>query len=286
MKTILGGWFRFAAASVGLASLMLLGSCSEKTMEADVNVAFTFTFEGQPVQFDSVEYTIASGQVIRIDNIQYFISDLALVDKDGKRTRLYMDGEPAVGGNGDGTSTALPLSGIHYIDSDIASSLQWNTGVKVPTGVYEYVEFVYGIDSVTNQTGIFRNPPESLMFWPEYLGGGYHYMKLNGYWRNQGEDVSQEATFNFHAGIGQTWQGEGDDKVAVAFHQNYVPMRDTLQLFITEGSTKTLTINMEVANWFRHPHTWDFEVNGTAIMQNQQAQQVVKENACDVFSVK
>lgn len=265
-----------------LAALGMLGSCkNKKTMEADVNVAFTFTFEGEPLQFDSVEYTIASGQVIRIDNIQYFISDLALVDKNGFRVSLYPVNE---GGANDGLG--VPLSGIHYIDSDIASSLEWNSGVKVPTGVYEYVEFVYGIDSVTNRTGIFRNPPESLMFWPDFLGGGYHYMKLNGYWRNAGAAVSEESTFNFHAGIGQTWQGEGENKVAVDFHQNYVPIRDTLRLFITEGMSKTLTINMEVANWFRHPHTWDFEVNGTAIMQDQKAQQVVKENACDVFSVK
>ena len=121
------------------------------------------------------------------------------------------------------------------------------------------------------------------MFWPEALGGGYHYMKLNGYWRNAGDTVADSwETFGFHAGIGQTWQGE----TAVAFHQNYRRLTDTVRIFLTEGETRELTLNMEVAEWFRNPHVWDFNEFGGTVMQNQDAQQVIKDNATGVFSVR
>lgn len=258
----------FQTVVVAAFAFLFCTSCKEKTMQGEMSFAFTFTFNGNTLVFDSVEYVIPSGQIIRIDNIQYFISDVTFVDKDGQR-HTFENSEDR----------------IHYVDSDIPSTRQWKPLSQIPTGVYDYIEFVYGIDSATNKTGLFRNPPESLMFWPDYLGGGYHYMKLNGYWRNPGQGPEEESTFNFHAGIGQTWQGEGDDRVATAFHQNYVPLRDTLRIFLTDGETRQLTFNMEVANWFDNPHLWDFELYGSSIMQNQASQQIVKENAWNVFSI-
>ena len=39
------------------------------------------------------------------------------------------------------------------------------------------------------------------MFWPEMLGGGYHYMKMNMIW----SDTSALNPFNMHLGIGQIY---------------------------------------------------------------------------------
>lgn len=256
--------------SCRLLALLLLPlallSCQRDPMEGGFNFSFSFSFEGEPLSYDSIVYTIASGNQIRVSNIQYFISDVALVDNAGNRHRFQDSANQ-----------------IHYIDSDIPATLRWETGEAFETGVYQYIEFTYGLDSLTNRNYIFRNPPESDMFWPEALGGGYHYMKLNGYWRNAEDSFSDQwETFGFHAGIGQTWQGE----TAVAFHQNYRRLADTVRIFLTEGETRELTLNMEVSEWFRNPHVWDFNEFGGAVMQNQDAQQVIKDNATGVFSVR
>lgn len=238
-------------------------SCKPDPMEASISMSFGFTYRGQPMRFDTVVYEIASGEKITVDNIQFFISDVYLVDHAGIRT-AFADAE----------------SNIHYVDTDIPETWTWVPDEGIPTGVYEYVEFVYGIDSAKNRSYLFRNPPESNMFWPEYMGGGYHYMKLNGYWGLPGA-VSCDSTFGFHAGIGQTYRGE----TVVAYHQNYVPLRDTLRLFLAEGSRQELKLNMEVSQWFENPNLWRFSYFGGHVMKNQEAQQAIKENAWNVFSL-
>ncbi len=42
---------------------------------------------------------------------------------------------------------------------------------------------------------------------------------------------------------------------------------------------------MIVDNWFRNPNLYDFNEFGSAIMQNQAAQQALKENGNDVFRI-
>lgn len=244
--------------------LTLLASCQPDPMEGGFNFNFSFSFEGRTLDFDSTVYIIESGNAIRINDIQYFISDVALVDKDGNRHRFQNEENQ-----------------IHYVDSRIAATLSWETGENFPAGVYDYVEFTYGLDSATNRTGLFLDYPENGMFWPEALGGGYHYMKLNGYWVPDTLSGNWE-TFGFHTGIGQTWQ----DGIAVAFHQNYRRVTDTIRIFLTDGEARSLTLNMETAEWFRNPHVWDFRQFGGAIMQDQEAQQVIKENVPGVFDIR
>ena len=41
-----------------------------------------------------------------------------------------------------------------------------------------------------------------------------------------------------------------------------------------------------IKKWFRSPHVYDFNAFGSAIMQNQEAQQLLKENGADVFTAK
>lgn len=226
-------------------------SCNKTAMTGKISLNFSFSFEGSPVVFDEKAYVIASGNAIKIDNIQYFISDFSLVERNGKKHRLTKEHNK-----------------VHYVDSDLPATLQWNIDEELPTAVYDYVEFVYGVDSAHNRSGMFADVPESLMFWPESMGGGYHHLKLNGHYAKTAAD-SVFYPFGFHAGM----------------LGNTLALRDTLRVFITEGNTKTLRLNMEVSHWFKNPNVWDFEKFGASIMQNQEAQCAIKENARDVFSI-
>ena len=244
-----------------LWAVVLLPSCQKSPMEGGLEITFAFTFDGEALETDDHVYTIESGEAVKITGIQYFISRFALVDKNGGRHSFSNEGNK-----------------IHYIDSDIASSLKWQPDEKIPSGIYEYVEFIYGLDSQYNQSGYFVNPPQANMFWPDVLGGGYHYMKLNGYWAAAEDSVF--LPFGLHTGIGQVEEGQR------RFCQNYVSLRDTVRLYIADNHTSLLQIDMDVAEWFRNPHTWRFSQFGGSIMQNQQAQQVLKENAASVFSLR
>ena len=119
------------------------------------------------------------------------------------------------------------------------------------------------------------------MFWPEYLGGGYHYLKLNGKWVDESSEL---LPFNFHLGIGQFYDDEG---TVTGFIQNFFDI--TLQnssFTLADGENKAIDLVMEVDNWFRTPHTYDHNTWGGDIMQKQEAMALGCENGHDVFSVE
>ena len=54
---------------------------------------------------------------------------------------------------------------------------------------------------------------------------------------------------------------------------------------IEENKTRNIEIIMNIDSWFDTPHIYDHNYWGGAIMQNQEAMQMVKENGFDVFTV-
>lgn len=255
-----------------LAAMGLLTACHKKEWTGDVTLNFTFSYNGQQLGaldgtrlFDMpTADTSPSGQSITIEEIRYFISKVYLIEADGARVPL----------------TEADGNGCHYIDGAMATTKSW-TVKDVPCGHYVGIGFTYGLDETDNVPHRFVNPPESLMFWPEALGGGYHYMQINGKWLAAAE--AEHLPYGLHTGIGQTWT----DGVPTAFHHNYVRLEfpDTTSLFLTMDNSVSLTVDMDVMQWLTDPHPWDFATEGTAIMQNQNAQQILKENAWNVFSI-
>ena len=229
-----------------------LTSCHKNDLAGKVSITFSFTFNDESLIFVNKDYMIASGNIIRIAGIQYFISDPVFVGQHGQSRGFRQE-----------------RNRIHYVDSDLPATLKWEIDEPLQADIYDYVEFVYGLDVPYNQTGRFLNAPESLMFWPESMGGGYHHLKLNGWYAlNAGDTVFYP--FGFHAGI----------------DTNAVHLRDTLRLFLPDGFTQNLNLNMEVAHWFVNPNVWDFGQFSGSVMQNMEAQRVIKENAHDVFSIR
>lgn len=255
-----------------LAAACLLTACQKKEWTGDVTLNFTFSYNGQTLgALDGTRLfamptadTVPSGQSVTIEEIRYFISKVYLIEEGGAHVAL----------------TEADGNGCHYIDFAMPATRKW-TVKDVACGHYVGIGFTYGLDEADNVSHRFANPPESLMFWPEVLGGGYHYMQINGKWLASAG--AQRVPYGLHTGIGQTWT-EG---VPTAFHHNYVRLAfpDTTSLFLTMDQSVSLSVDMDVMQWLIDPHQWDFAVEGTAIMQNQNAQQILKENARNVFSI-
>lgn len=249
-----------------LLSFLIIGTACRKAVEYDakVNFVFTFTYPNES-PLDSLRlntnYTIPSGEEVNINEIQYFISDIALINDKNEKETLH------------------ELDFSHYVDISLPSTRDWTTRMPIPSGVYTGIEFVFGFRPEHNKNNQFVNPPENLMFWPEILGGGYHYMKINGKWKNP--DSAQMQNFGMHAGIGQTWE----NGLPTAYYQNYFVVKKDFFMPLPYGTIAKLRIDMNVQEWFQNPNTWDFTIYGGAIMQNQTAQNALKENGSTVFSV-
>lgn len=259
------------AMGLALIVVILLSGCKKDppppaTETGKINLKFTHTVDGQPLVTDTLMYTNAAGNEYLVNEIQYFISDVVLHGSDGS-TVLIDDWDV-----------------IHYVDTDIPGTQLWNVPDAVTCGTYTSISFIFGISEVRNQSYMFVNPPESNMFWPEFLGGGYHYMKLNGKWK---DTANQIVPFDFHLGIGQIYAGGVVNVDSITgFVQNYFTVNLSNTAFsVNKDATTTVEVRMNVESWFETPHIWDHNVWGSYIMQNQAAMQMVKENGVDVFTI-
>lgn len=229
-----------------------------------ISFSFHHYCDDQALEYDIRKYVNQAGNEYLVNEIQYFISDVTLVNF-------------ATGGD----YTINEWKDIHYVDSDIPGSQEWKVFDAIPKGIYTGIRFTFGINEEKNQSLMFTDSPESLMFWPQYLGGGYHYLKLNGKWL----DTNQfERPFNFHLGIGQIYDPQSG--AISGFIQNYYEIEVPNSGFeILEGQETQIDLVMHVDRWFKTPHTYDHNYWGGDIMQKQDAMKVGCENGQDVFEM-
>ena len=236
-------------------SALLCVACSKPTGHLTLN--FSFVVDKDSLRLDTCMYQNAAGNLYEVNDMQFFISQVRLETTSGEMVEIADN------------------QGIHYTDIRIPGTLAWRIADEIPATGYKSITFVFGLAGAQNTTGYFPNPPENNMSWPDMLGGGYHYMKINGRWI---DDSSVRQPFNLHTGKIATANGFADNTFTVT-----LPLTN----FSTLGKkTSELTLQMNVNAWFSNPNLFDFNHFGGSIMQNREAQEVLRENGWDVFGVK
>ncbi|MBU0487698.1 MAG: hypothetical protein KKA07_18285 [Bacteroidetes bacterium] len=267
MKSLIPAIFCF------LISILLLLACKKEKPNPQVIVetgkiklSFAFFNQGQPQIFDELNYTNSAGNQYLVNEIQFFVSEVNLYSHDGKVVNID-DWEID-----------------HYVDTDIPDTHTWEVFDPIPAGLYDSIAFRFGISEARNQSFMFVNPPESYMFWPEFLGGGYHCMKLNGKWVDTSSTL---LPFDFHLGTGQIYSGNTTDVDSITgFVHNDFRVSLPLSAFsIGKDQTVHITLRMNVEKWFCEPHVYDHNIWRGDIMQKQAAMQIVKENGWNVFTI-
>ena len=221
-------------------------------------IRFENKVDSLPLVLDTMIYKNSSNDLYMVTDLQYFISDITLHRDDGVDYTVFND------------------DGIHYVDARIPSSSYLLVNASVPYGKFDSVSLTFGIDEEENISNRFLNPPERDMYWPDILGGGYHYMKMNLLWKKQGFDRTYP--FNFHLGIGQVYKGNviNPDSI-ISYVQNFFYVNLPASGFsIEKGLTKSMVITMNVNQWFTGDNDFDFQKYPNMMMQNQAA----LHNAC------
>ena len=261
------GYLGFPAGFALLVFMISMSSCHKTNIQAEKGGYLLLTFQhsvdNSPLKTDTMMYVNAAGNPYLVTEIQYFISDVVIHKANGDSLSLTQ------------------YDDIHYTDTHLPETMAYRLPDTIPEGSYQSISFTFGINKEKNKSLMFVNPPESNMFWPEYLGGGYHYMKLNGKWRDP-EGVIRP--FNFHLGIGQVYDASGQ---ITGFIQNYFYVHLPASSFeIQKGKITRVQLVMNVNEWFEDPKIFDFNVWGGDIMQKQEAMHIACENGHNVFSVE
>ena len=230
---------------------------------------FEFYVDNAKLQQNDISLTTfrnAAGNLYQIEDIQMIISKIKLIRSDQSEVIFNND------------------DFVHYIDFEDTTTLSWTLPKSYEEGVYKSIGFTFGLDEEMNTSGRFNNPPISDMFWPETLGGGYHYMKLNCKW-NYVESLKELTPLNFHLGRYPIYAASFNDPID--FVDNYFEVNFPISFDVKEDEDKIFIVKVDINQWFAEPNVINFDdYVGVAIMQNQAIQTLAQQNGPSVFSAE
>ena len=199
----------------------------------------------------TTEFTDENGEILIIERLRYLISKVIL-------TNSYGD--------------EIEIGNYKLVDLTDNNTLNYATNIVVPPGTYTGISFVYGFNEEDNIDQAYLDLNTASWNWPEMLGGGYHFMQLDGTFTSP-TNLSP-LPFNYHNGTARISDG--------VFEQNFIRVNIT-ELSIDNSTT--IDIKMNLAEWFKNPNLWDLNVLNTGLMGNYDAQREMNENGQSVFSI-
>lgn len=225
-------------------------ACKKNTDEASPTktgslvLKIDYKVDNKSLLFDSIIYTNAAGNNYSISRLEYYLSGFVFESESGELISL----DKAIYWDARNPNTFL-LSNIKL-------------------GNYKGLQFNIGLDANHNKSGAMESNPENLnMIWPDEMGGGYHFAKMEGRFVNTDKT---EKGFAMHLGT---------DKMLVL--HNKIPVN----LKINETTPDTLFLTMNVNEWFVNPNTYNFLLQGNYTMGNDSLMLMLKDNAKDIFKI-
>ena len=227
---------------------LLFTSCDkDKAITTDITINFTHTVDASELMTNSMIYINEAGENYDIQTLKYLISDITLHDENG---------------------SSLVLDEVHFIDISDESTFSFIYN-DVPNNNYTSISFRMGLDTTKNKSNLYVNENyHTTMAWPDMMGGGYHYMKL------EGDFNDSLSGYGTHTGGTM-----GDD-----YSFNNI---DGISLIVTDDlGNVDVNINMEINNWYKTPNQIEFSTYGMGIMMDTVMQMNLKQNGMtDVFSI-
>ena len=255
-----------------MISVALITACDEPKQKelGNIYLKFEFNVDGEKVVLDELKYENKAGNQYMINDIQMIISKIKLIKSDNSEVVFNTD------------------VFVHYFDYAYPGSLLWKLPKKYDGGIYKNIGFTLGLDETMNTSGRFTNPPISDMFWPEVLGGGYHYMKLNCKWTDN-EAKEAYSHLNFHLGRVPVYEAFMDaDSITdpIGYMDNHFEIQKEINFEIKENDI-TFIVSINLNNWFNSPNVIDFSTyRDVSIMQNSTIQVLAKQNGANVFDIE
>lgn len=246
-------------------TLILLNAC--KTNDDDVccpqplNIQATFNFshnwDGTSVSntnFNTIQYTNANGEEMSIEKLRYLISNVTFHKSNGE---------------------TIIINGYNLVDVTNNIDLMYAPNFDIPTGSYENVSFTFGFNNEDNYNNNYPDLNSASWNVPDMMGGGYHYMQLEGRFIN---DSDVETGYAYHAIRAVNMINAPD----LLFQDTFF----TVNLGpVNISNNIAFNIEMDIAKWFKNPNQWNLNQLNNMLMPNFDAQIMMYENGQNVFSL-
>lgn len=245
---------------------VLLWSCSEDqddnavaSQYAAFSLKFTHNWDGNSVtnnDFNNLKYLNANGEQLSIEALRYLVSNVSLEHENGE---IYH------------------FDNYNLVDVTNANNLEFFVTDSIPIGHYNNVSFTFGFNDNDNIDGIYQDLNSASWNVPETLGGGYYYMQLEGKFitPTTDETTPEEIGYQYHTIRAADTSGTSLILTDTSINVNLGPT--------TVRNNKVLTVEMNVAEWFKNPNLWDLNTLNNMLTGNYQAQLMMNENGQNVF---
>ena len=240
---------------IAIISLVSCSSDDDKASDILISVTNSQNWDGEnitSINLGTKEFTDENGEILKIERLRYLISKVILTNSTGDE---------------------IEIGTYKLVDLTNNNTLNYATNIVVPPGTYTGISFVYGFNEEDNMDQVYLDLNTASWNWPEPLGGGYHFMQLDGTFTSP-TNLNNPLPFNYHNGTARISDG--------VFEQNFIRVNIT-ELSIDNSTT--IDIKMNLAEWFKNPNLWDLNVLNTGLMGNYDAQREMNENGQSVFSV-
>ncbi len=222
----------------------------------------TFHFKAKANQMSDfmngmIMFQNAHGDQFGVTKLRYLVSGIVLHKTDG---------------------TEYKIEGHHFVDISESNTLSFTPSEKISGGSYDQISMVFGLTPENNKS--FSHPDLNLLSWnwPEMIGGGYHFMQLEGDYIDNNSDTSSYQT---HLGAAVDPNNTSDTL------NNDIQLVMQKDFTVSSGaSSVNIDIEMNIDGWYETPNTIDLNLYGASIMMNYDAQMLFHENGeHGVFSI-
>ncbi len=226
-----------------ICAIPLFVSCKKQVSNnGTLQTTINHIVDGQNLLYDSLLYTNDAGNKYSITKLNYYLSGFIFRKKGGE---YYCP------------------KGVYYLDA-FNSNLSNCTFYEIPVGQYDQITFFVGLDSTHNITDALPATIDNVnMAWPNMMGGGYHFMKL------EGHAVDGVGSYGFAMHL-----GKGKNLITITLNRD---------IMIESGRSTAITLTMNINEWFRNPVIYNFETDGNYTMSNDTSMYKLKNNGSDVF---
>lgn len=247
---------------LGAVLISLLGCRKDKVVLPGVGLSFNFSHwvGTSPLQLNQLQYVNEAGNQFSVTKLQYIVSDIQLASTNGE---------------------AYKIAGYHFVDFKDASTFTYVPNDKIASGEYTSISFVLGLTADNNVSGAYPDLNAVSWGWPDAssggsnLGGGYHFMKLEGKYLD-----GSGAQTGFATHMGTAREITTTDTI---FHQNFIEI-DLAKSFNAEESL-AVEIKMDLLEWYKNPVMLDFNDYSGSVMPNYFVQTTLHQNGASAFSL-
>ncbi|WBX77002.1 hypothetical protein PG911_01715 [Tenacibaculum ovolyticum] len=241
---------------------LALFSCSsdndELIKEVSVKIKFSQNWDGTTIEksdLANTKFTNKLGTKLSIEKLRYLVSKMTLTN---------------------GSNEATVFDDYKLVDLSDSESLIHSSTLKISEGTYN-LSMTFGFNNDDNYKAEgYQDLNSASWNVPDMLGGGYHYMQMEGKFLNK--DIEEQG-FAYHAirAVDKT------DPVNLKFDDTFF----TVDLgVISIKNNATVEIKMNAAEWFRNPNDWDLNELNSMLMPNFEAQKLMSANGKNgVFSL-